>query len=110
MDAIWGIIINALALLLGAAVISGIKMRGFIHAVIIAFVIGLLNYFIGSILDWLATPINWISSGLFSFVIDALIIYLASKILSGFKVERFVDALLLAVIIALFNGLVQWWW
>ena len=99
------ILINALAVLLGAYLLSGVTIKSNVEAVIVAIVLALLNVTVGAVLDFLATPITWLTLGLFSLVIDAIIIKIADYFLKGFAVRSFGWAFLLAVIIAITNAI-----
>jgi len=75
---------------------------------ILSVVIVILNKTLGAILDWFATPINFLSLGFFSFIIDAFIIQLASRFLSKFSIKSFWTAVLMAIIIAIVTVVVEW--
>ena len=96
--------IIALAVFLGARYLSGITAGDYVQIFIIALFIALLNVTIGSFLDFITSPLRWITLGLFALVIDAIIIMIADYFLDTFKVKSFVWALLLAVIIAVTNA------
>jgi len=97
------IVVTALALFIGAKFLRGVRITDFIHALIAALVIGLLNATLGQVLDFLTTPINWLTLGLFSFVVDAVILMIADYFLKGLKIDNFWWALALALLFALFN-------
>ena len=90
-------VINALALLVAAELITGFDVNGLYFALIIALVLGLINAIIRPILIVLTLPINILTLGLFTFVINALLIWFASTFLKGFEVAGFWPALLAAV-------------
>ena len=98
--------IIALAVFLGARFLNGITAGDYVQILVIAFFIAILNVTIGSFLDFITTPVRWITLGLFALVVDAIIIMIADYFLDTFKVKSFVWALLLAVIIALTNTLI----
>ncbi len=75
---------------------------------ILSVVIVILNKTLGAILDWFATPINFLSLGFFSFIIDAFIIQLAGRFLSKFSIKSFWTAVLMAIIIAIVTVVVEW--
>ena len=100
---IWTILVSAVAFFLGAYLLKGVELKGFVSALIVAAVISLLNATVGRILDVISIPITFITLGLFKFVIDALMIMVADYFLEGFKVKSFGWALLLAVIVAVVN-------
>jgi putative membrane protein len=92
-------VINALALLLVTQVVPGFAVDGVYYAFIGAFVLGLLNAVIRPILIFFTLPINVLTLGLFTFVINALLIWFVSTFLKGFTVEGFLPALLAAIIL-----------
>ncbi len=105
MGLILTILLNALAVLLAAYLLSGVTIKDYVQAILVALVLALLNATIGAVLDFLATPITWLTLGLFSLVIDAILIKIADYFLKGFSVRSFGWAFLMAVIIAVVNSL-----
>ena len=87
-------LLSAAALLLVAYVYGGVEVRSFGAALIAAFVIGLLNTVVRPVLVVLTLPVTVITLGLFLFVINALMFWAASGLLSGFVVHGFVAALI----------------
>lgn len=83
-----------MALLAVAHFYSGVDVTSFGSALLAAFVIGLLNTIVRPILILLTLPVTVISLGLFLFVINALMFYMASGLLSGFQVKGFTAALI----------------
>lgn len=96
-------IIALLGVFLGDRFMSGINTDGFEKALIVAFVLAILNATIGAAMDFITTPIRWLTFGLFSFVVDAIVILVAGKLVKGFSVSGFWSAVGLAVIIAIVN-------
>jgi putative membrane protein len=82
-------IINSLAVMLAAYLVPGVTVRDFWSALIAALVIGLVNAIIRPIAIILTLPINILTLGLFTLVINALMFWLASSIVPGFKVDGF---------------------
>ncbi len=78
-------------------------------AVIAAVVLGVLNLFIRPVLFVLTLPINILTLGLFSLVINALLIMLAGAIVPGFAVAGFWWALLFAAVLAVVNWIFNVW-
>ncbi len=70
-------------------ILSGIHIDNFLTALVLALVLGVLNAIIKPILVILTLPITIITFGLFLFVINACMILLASKFVSGFRVDGF---------------------
>jgi len=82
-------LINTLALLVVVWLVKGISVDGPFAAIIAAAIIGLLNAFIRPFLMLIALPLIILTLGLFTFVVNGLMLMLASAILSGFHVTGF---------------------
>ncbi len=82
-------LISALALLAIAAWLPGIEIRNFYSALIAALVLGLINALIRPLVLLLTLPVNIITLGLFTLVINALMFWLSSSIVKGFEVSGF---------------------
>ncbi len=92
-------IINALALIGIAYLVPGFGVETFYNALVAALILGLVNAIIRPIIVVLTIPVNIVTLGLFSFVINALMIWFASTIVKGFQVEGFVPAFLAAILL-----------
>lgn len=100
------LVINALAIFgAGYLLKPRVQINNIWSALITALVIGVLNATLGFLLDFLATPINFITLGLFSLVIDAIIIKIADYFLKGIAVKSFLWAIVLAAIVAIINSI-----
>lgn len=87
-------LLSAAALLAVAHFYSGVVVTSFTAALIAAFVIGLLNTIVRPIFVILTLPLTVITLGLFLFVINALMFYMASGLLEGLHVKGFTAALI----------------
>jgi len=97
------------AILLTAYFVPGFLVDSFYIAAIVALVLGILNVTIKPILTLLTLPLNLLTLGLFSFVINAALILFIASFVDGFSLtgtfsEQFVTALLGGALIAV----VQW--
>jgi len=81
--------LNALAVMVIPYLVPGVTIQDFPHAFIAAIVLGLVNALIRPILSLLSLPITILTLGLFSLVINALMFWLASKLVPGFHVANF---------------------
>ncbi|KKQ60757.1 MAG: hypothetical protein US81_C0013G0009 [Parcubacteria group bacterium GW2011_GWE2_38_18] len=86
-----------------AYLIPGVEVTGLWPALILAIVIGVINLIIRPILILITLPINILTLGLFTFIINAFLVLLASTIVKGFEVGGFFNALLFSIIVSLFN-------
>lgn len=98
MSLLLRLILNALAVILVSYIVPGVQVNGFFTAFITAFVIGLINAVIRPILLVLSLPINILTLGLFTLVINALMFWLASALVPGFQVAGFSAALIGALV------------
>lgn len=100
-------LVNALAIMLAAWLIPGVEVAGLWAALWLVVLLGLVNMFIRPILIVLTLPVNLLTFGLFTFVINALLILFLATILQGFAVSGFWVAVLFSIIISLFNYLLN---
>lgn len=105
MEIIINWIIVTLAVLAAAYILPGVSIASFWVALIVALVIGILNTLVKPILIVLTLPINILTLGLFVFIINAVLILLASAVVPGFDVDGFWWALLFSIILALILAL-----
>ena len=92
----------ALALIFTAWIIPGIEVSSFLTAMLACVIIALINSFIKPVLELITLPINILTLGLFSLVINALLLMLAGYITPGFEVEGFLSALFGSIVLSLF--------
>ena len=97
------LIINALAFYVTAYIVPGVKIANFQALAVVAIVWGVLSIVLKPILILLTLPLNILTLGLFTFVINAFLIMLMSNFVVGFKVDNFGTALLAAIVLALLN-------
>lgn len=99
-------LINALALLGLAYYLPGIAVSGFYSALIAALVLGLVNAILRPILVILTLPVNILSLGLFTLVINALLFWFVGTVVKGFGVAGFWPAFWGALIMTLVSWVV----
>ena len=89
------------AIVLASYLLDGIRVSGFFSALGAAAMLGILNAFFRPIALILTLPINILTFGLFTFVINAVMLKMASGVISGFEVHGFWTAVFGALIIGL---------
>ncbi|MDD3014139.1 MAG: phage holin family protein [Candidatus Gastranaerophilales bacterium] len=102
------LILLALSLLLVAWIVPGIRMSGFTAAIIAAFVIGIVNVLIRPVLLFITLPINILTLGLFTFIVNALLLWLVGAVVPGFQVMGFIPALLGSILLSILSVLINW--
>ena len=98
-------LVNAVGLLIVSKIMQSIEIDGILTAIVAAAVIGLINIFLSPLLIILTLPINILSLGLFTLVINGLIFYFVGSIVEGFHVSGFLAAFLGALILSIINVL-----
>lgn len=96
-------LLYALAVIFVSWVVPGIEVSGFLNAMFVVIIIALINAFIKPLLQFITLPINILTLGLFSLVVNALLLMLAGYITPGFEVEGFLSALIGSVLLSLFS-------
>ena len=91
--------------MLVAYIVPGFHVDSFYAALIVALVLGIVNAIIKPILVVLTLPITVLTLGLFTFVINAILILFVATIVKGFTVDGFVPALFGGLIIWIFSWL-----
>ena len=97
-------LINALALLALPYIFDSIRMDGFYTALVTALVLGLINALIRPLFILLTLPINLLTLGLFTFVINGLLFWFVASFVSGFVVAGFWPAVGGAIV----YGFISW--
>ncbi|MBX4206135.1 phage holin family protein [Candidatus Microgenomates bacterium] len=101
------LIVNILIFFLMAAVVSGIYLGGFWSALLAVIILSVVNITLKPLLIILTLPINILTLGLFTFVINALLLLLVAAIVPGFEVSNFAAAFLGALLYSLTHMLLN---
>jgi len=95
------------AIIVASYLIQGIEVNGFFSAFFAAAILGVLNVFFRPILLILTLPINILTLGFFTFIINAVLLKMASGVISGFVVHGFWSAVFGALIISVVTWLLN---
>lgn len=107
MKLLIGWLLSALALLAVAYLVPGIHVSSFMSALIAAAVIGLANILIKPILLILTLPVTIITLGLFIFVINGLLFWLAGYFLQGFDVKTITAGIIGAIVYSVISWILS---
>jgi len=97
-------IINAAILLLIAYLYPGVIISNYYTALITVLILGLINVFIKPLLLLLTLPINVLTLGLFTFIINGFLFWFASTFIDGFGVTSFWSAIIGALLYSIISG------
>jgi putative membrane protein len=97
----------SIAIILTSYLIDGIYVRSFTSALFAALVLGVLNALFRPVLLIVTLPINIVTLGLFTFVINALLLKMVSGVVPGFYVHGFFSAVFGSLLISLVSWLLN---
>lgn len=107
MSIFFKIIISSLAVLLTAYLLPGIYVDDYVVSLLVAVVLALLNGFLKPVLILLTIPFTVFTLGLFLLVINAAIVMLAERFVSGFHVDGFWWALLFSIVLSVITSIME---
>jgi putative membrane protein len=93
-----------MAVFISAYILPGVKVDGLLTAIVVAIILGAINMFIRPILLLLTFPLTILSFGLFTFIINALLVLLVSSLVPGFKVSGFLWALIFSLVLSIVSS------
>ncbi len=97
MKYIASLLITSIIIFLLGNILPNAEISDYFSAILVAFVLSILNVLVKPILEIISIPITILTLGLFMFVINAAIILLAAELVDGFKVNGFLGALLFSL-------------
>lgn len=103
MRILLNILISGIAVAIAAYLTPGAQVDGYMTAVIVAVVLAIVNSTIGPFLKVLTLPLNILTLGLVSLIINILMVLLVARLVPGFEISGFWIALVFAVVLALVN-------
>lgn len=86
-----------------AWLVPGIKLDGFLTAFVVAAVIAIVNISLKPMLNLITLPINVLSLGLFTLVINAILLMFVAYIVTGFEIDGFIPALFGSIIMSILS-------
>jgi putative membrane protein len=100
-------LIMVLAIAISSYLVPGVAIAGFWSALWLALFLGIINILIKPISILVTLPINILTLGLFTFVINALMILLAASVIKGFSVSGFWVAMLFSIVLSIVSYLIN---
>jgi putative membrane protein len=97
---------NAIGLVVVAAILPGIQLHGAWAVVVAALVLGIVNAIIRPVLLLISLPLNLVTLGLFTFVVNALMLELTAAVVPGFQVHGFLTAIVASLLLAVISSIV----
>lgn len=100
-------LLSAIAIGITAYILPGITVAGIVPALVLAVVLAIINTFIKPVLSILTLPLSIVTLGLFSLVLNTLLIMLAAAVVPGVTVAGFFSALLFGIVLALVSAVLK---
>ncbi len=88
-----------------AYLIEGIRVDGVLSALVAAAVLGIVNAVIRPVVLFITLPVTVLTLGLFTFVVNALMLMLAARLVTGFEVQGFLPALVGSLLLSVISAL-----
>lgn len=88
--------------------LPGISLAGWKVALVLSFLWGLIGFTVKPVLLLLTLPINLLTFGLFTLVINGFLLWLLGGVVKGFEVDTFVHAIVGALALSLLVGVINW--
>jgi putative membrane protein len=99
------LLIAAAAFFIGAYLLPGVEVKGFIQALVVAVVVAVLDLTLGNVLR--VATLGIFTLGIFSWLLNAILIQVADWFLPSFEVRNFWWALALAAVVSISSGIMQ---
>lgn len=100
-------LVMALAIFITSFLLPFVKVSSPLSAIIAAVVISLLNAFLKPLLMLISAPLILMSFGLFQLIINAFIVILTSRLVTGFSVSSFIDAVWFSIVVTIVSFLLD---
>ncbi len=101
------LVINAIIFLIVSSLYSGIYVNDFWAAVFAALILGLINALLRPVLFVLTLPINFLTFGLFTFVLNGIMLLLTDRLYDGIQIEGFGAAIIAAFLFSIVNAILS---
>lgn len=107
MGLLWRWVVLTFSIAVASYLVKGFQVESLFSALLAGAILGFLNLFFKPILILLTLPINILTLGLFTLVINAILLKMASGIVPGFEIVGFWPALLAGLLISIVNWAVN---
>jgi len=101
MNYLFNLILSMLALVITTYLVPGFTIVSLFDALVTAVVLGIVNLLIKPVMLLITLPLNVLTLGLFTFVINGLMLMLASAIVPGFSIDGWIPAIIGGIVLAL---------
>lgn len=107
MKILLSLLANSAALMITAYLVPGFKVENIQTAVVAAIVLAVINTFIKPVLLLITAPLTILTLGLFIFIVNAIMLFIASAIVPGLTVEGWLPAILGALVLSVVSTILS---
>jgi len=100
-------LLSGLVVLSASYLLPGVHVESFLTALVVALVLGVVNILVKPLVFVLTLPLTLLTLGLFSFVINALMVVITEWLVPGFQVDGFLWAMLFSLTVSVLSTLVH---
>ena len=100
-------VVNAMVIFSIAYIMPGVHVANFTTSLVVALILGIINAFLKPILIILTLPINILTLGIFTFILNALLIIFVSRLVPGFTIDGFLWAFVFGIVLSIANTFVR---
>jgi putative membrane protein len=100
-------LVSAVSIIIAAYVLPGVHVSGIVAALVLAVILGVINAFIRPLLIILTLPLSILTLGLFTLIINAVLVMLAARLVPGVSIDGFLWALAFGVVLALVHAFLK---
>ena len=97
------IVVNAISLFIVSNLMDSMYIGSFKSLLVLTLIFGLLNTFVKPVIQFFSLPITFLSLGLFSLVINGVVLKLAFSIVSGVQLYGFFNAIMASILLSIAN-------
>jgi putative membrane protein len=101
-------VVSAASLLVTSKIMPGFKVSNFGSAMVAAVAIGIANAIIWPVLIFLTLPLNILTLGLFTFVVNGAVLKICAALLKGFDIASWWSAIFGAIVLSIISALLRW--
>lgn len=101
------IITNSVSLFLVSSILPGIYIRDIKSIVLLSLLLGVLNSTVKPILKFLSLPINILTFGLFTLIVNGFVFNLAFSLINGANISSFFTAVIASILFGIINGFIE---
>lgn len=101
------LIASAISLWVVSNLVDSMIIDSFKNLILLTIILGFLNFFVKPIIKTLALPANLLTLGLFSFVINAVVLKMAFFFVSGAELRGFLPAIISAILLSIINCIIS---